>query len=46
MRAQKFAMKQFVSWKNVTKEECEARSLMAVKQDVKLLNEEYCALHG
>ena len=30
---------QFVSWKNVTKEEREARSLMAVKQDVKLLNE-------
>lgn len=30
---------QFVSWKNVTKEEREAHSLMAVKQDVKLLNE-------
>lgn len=30
---------QFVSWKNVTKEEREARSMMAVKQDVKLLNE-------
>ncbi|WP_109079117.1 beta-ketoacyl-ACP synthase III [Aggregatibacter kilianii] len=30
---------QFVSWKNVMKDERDARSLMSVKQDVKLLNE-------
>lgn len=29
----------FISWKNVTKDERDARSLMSVKQDVKLLNE-------
>lgn len=30
---------QFISWKNVTKKELDARSFMSVKQDVKLLNE-------
>ncbi|MBN6066073.1 beta-ketoacyl-ACP synthase III [Aggregatibacter actinomycetemcomitans] len=30
---------QFISWKNVSKQERDARSLMSAKQDVKLLNE-------
>lgn len=29
----------FIGWKNVSKQECDNQSMMAVKQDVKLLNE-------